>query len=100
LPRSRAFRSSPAPGRCLGGAPAAALGQGAGQETTSDAILDGNTGPFAGRTAAAHAGDRLYERILWLLRRLDEQQRRFLPEMGEDAAAVAFAAKPPATPRS
>jgi phosphate:Na+ symporter len=34
----------------------------------------------------------LYERCLWLLRRLGEQQRRFLQEMGEDAAALAVAA--------
>jgi phosphate:Na+ symporter len=33
----------------------------------------------------------LYERCTWLLRRLTEQQRRFLNEMGEDAAAMACA---------
>lgn len=33
----------------------------------------------------------LYERCTWLLHRLTEQQRRFLNELGEDAAALAWA---------
>uniref|UniRef100_I2Q0S9 Na+/phosphate symporter n=1 Tax=Desulfovibrio sp. U5L TaxID=596152 RepID=I2Q0S9_9BACT len=40
----------------------------------------------------------LYERCLWLLHRLGEQQRRFLSDMGEDAAAVACAARPLPSP--